>query len=616
MVGDSARLSADASKALRVMRALDSEAPWIKFFRNEAPLYRVPLTVAEGADTTLRMLRDDLFDFLDEKVSVAHQEAVDALSALCEEMTNHLFQDRTAASYLVIPPEWKDRDPDRYYLAARQLGARRTTFLEVYRRLANVLNANGLLSQPRQVADVAVQYILNNFDGYAAQGQTVSQQSPVGDLSALLKSEDFQSGLAERIASSLTAGTNPRSEIGRGSERRLEFEAAAAQLPGGSAAWQASADVELQGPGVLQRLVGSSPGPGWILCAGADRPVLGVPEAVWAALHRIGSLNCADDPFGAIGFPVTSAGAAVIDEAATEVKLAGGRSAGRIVRLSPESTSWRWEPEPRISFEKPRASSHWADFPTAPHLQLRVVADVPWIGAQHFDISSDARGQLEQVLPFSRLAGAVTVLSSRRGRELRAGVWQRCPDWNSSRSAAYMCSLSGEGGPSGLSSRMMITLPYPGVMDVIACAELQVGDPQAWGEGLGLPSAAADQARMSPEELLEFFVAGWATVTELLLPAAASVPADVPLRGAPQIGLIVTATQPSEPVASRWLLRDVLDLASLGHSGSRIEHLTEMFISVEVPLDLTDSERRSLARDAMVEMFRAYGFIDVSATSF
>jgi hypothetical protein len=92
--------------------------------------------------------------------------------------------------------------------------------------------------------------------------------------------------------------------------------------------------VEPYGPGVRQEFSG-----GWVLCALPDGPVVAVAEAIWDALHAVGS-----GPDPVVGFPVSEA--PFIDDDTTCVNLRGGTwGAGRLWRAD-TTQDWEWQPKP------------------------------------------------------------------------------------------------------------------------------------------------------------------------------------------------------------------------------------------------------------------------------
>ncbi|MFF0515501.1 hypothetical protein [Streptomyces sp. NPDC004250] len=70
-------------------------------------------------------------------------------------------------------------------------------------------------------------------------------------------------------------------------------------------------------------------------------------------------------------------------------------------------------------------------------LRLRALVTLPWTDAFALEITRTRRQDLEQQLPHHVLAGAVTLLSQRRGAHLPAARWQAGPHDNSLRIASY-----------------------------------------------------------------------------------------------------------------------------------------------------------------------------------
>ncbi|MEV4333646.1 RNA-binding domain-containing protein [Streptomyces sp. NPDC049597] len=357
------------------------------------------------------------------------------------------------------------------------------------------------------------------------------------------------------------------------------------------------------GTAALQDFHHTQPGKlGWVLCLVADRPPVAVAAPVWQAITDAGRADVGQDALAAIGFPVPPAGVRIpwlIEADAQCLELAGGHwGAGRLMRLG--NDEWRWQPRPHFSLQQGRSATAWTSGQT-PALRLRVVVNLPWAGTDALEITRTRRHQLEQQLPFSSLAGAMTMLSKRRGTDLRAERWERTASGNSSRSLAYACTLTAPDGATALRAAAMLSLPTPMDSSVIACAELLVDDKEAWA---ALLSPGGWDTQLGLEEAQAVLLGAWETAAELL-PEAIGTPG---LRwSAPPTSELRLSSERPEPNGVLPPLVSALDLTPFGDGE---DHRQSMAVTITATPRMAANQRRNLLRQALVHMARAFGYVD------
>ncbi|MFH8804322.1 hypothetical protein ACH4F6_32920 [Streptomyces sp. NPDC017936] len=72
-----------------------------------------------------------------------------------------------------------------------------------------------------------------------------------------------------------------------------------------------------------------------------------------------------------------------------------------------------------------------------PQLRLRALVTLPWADTSVQEITRARRRLFEHDMPYSPLAGAVTMLSRRRGGRLPASRWEAGPHDNSLHAASH-----------------------------------------------------------------------------------------------------------------------------------------------------------------------------------
>jgi hypothetical protein len=360
------------------------------------------------------------------------------------------------------------------------------------------------------------------------------------------------------------------------------------------------------GPAVLQDFTAALEGqPEWVLCLVHGRAPVAVAAPVWQAIREAGGTGAGGDPFAATGYPTvpeadqfTGQAPWTVPADTPGVDLDGGSwGAGRLSRSG--DAGWRWEPVPRLTFQQTAASRYWTARMPRPQLSLRVLASLPWAGARNLEITQAQRQALEQALPFSDLAGAVTALSRRRGGDLPADRWTTGPHNNSSSAASYSSTQSVEGRPA-LTAAVMIALPHTQQLNVVTCADILIEDTAAWAAML--PDGA--DTRLDLDEVQVLLLAAWQTAADLL-PRTITDPSRTRWADPPTFELRLTAEapqgQPSPGLAA------LLDLDPLGPTDRAL--LPEMAITVTAPAVMKRHERNVLLRDALARMTSQFGYV-------
>ncbi|WP_405533778.1 hypothetical protein OG592_42890 (plasmid) [Streptomyces avidinii] len=400
------------------------------------------------------------------------------------------------------------------------------------------------------------------------------------------------------------AGPDGGLRVGQGlPDREREMRAAYEQLAEAGLG-QPAGEAWAQGAAALQDLHHERDGePGWVLCLRAGRPPVAIAAPVWQAIVEAGRHAPGQDPLAAIGLPrppedmdtpwVIAAGSRSVD-------VDGGSwGAGRLTCSG--HGVWRWRPLPRFSINQGRSAENWTAGQT-PALRLRAVVNLPWAEASTLEINKSRRTQLEQQLPHSAVAGAVTILSRRRGAELPAARWERGPFANSGRSAGYTCTIAGPDGTPAVTASVMFALPTTMESTVVACADVLIENPEAWAVAL----RPGWDTQLGLDEVQAVLLAAWETAAELL-PDVVGDPASLKWAAPPTTELRMTCEQP----ADNGVLPDLdslVDLASLGTNdgGTR----SRMAVTITAAPAMGRAERQSLLREALVHMAREFGYVD------
>ncbi|WP_328965587.1 RNA-binding domain-containing protein [Streptomyces virginiae] len=367
---------------------------------------------------------------------------------------------------------------------------------------------------------------------------------------------------------------------------------------------QPAGEAWAQGSAALQDLHHQRDGePGWVLCLVAGRPAAAVAAPVWQAIVDAGRHAPGQDPLAAIGFPRPPEDADtpwVIASDTRIVDLDGGLwGAGRLACSG--RGVWRWQPLPRFSLDQGRSAENWTAG-QAPALRLRALVSLPWADTGTLEISKARRTLLEQQLPHSAVAGAVTMLSRRRGTDLPAARWERGPFGNSARSVGYTCTIPGPDGGPAVKASVMLALPTTMESTVVACADVLIENPAAWAAALG----PGGDTQLGLDEVQAVLLSTWETAAEQL-PDLVGDPATLAWAGPPTTELRMTCEQPAEngvlPV-----LDTLVDLAPLGTNDG--DTRSRMAVTITTAPAMDRRERQSLLREALVHMARQFGYVD------
>ncbi|QQM47361.1 RNA-binding domain-containing protein [Streptomyces liliifuscus] len=400
------------------------------------------------------------------------------------------------------------------------------------------------------------------------------------------------------------AGPDSGLRVGQGvPEREREMRAAYEQLADAGLG-QPAGEAWAQGSAALQDLHHEQDGvPGWVLCLVAGRPPAAVAAPVWQAIVEAGRHAPGQDPLAAIGLPCPPKDtdtAWVISADARSVDLDGGSwGAGRLTRS--ERGVWRWQPLPRFSLNQGRSAEIGTSGQT-PALRLRALVNLPWADAGPLEVSKPRRTLLEQQLPHSAVAGALTMLSRRRGADLPAARWERGPFGNSARSVGYVCTIAGPDGGPAVKASVMLALPTTMKSTVVACADVLIENPEAWAAVLG----AGGDTQLGLDEVQAVLLAAWETAAEVL-PDVIGDPAGLSWAAPPTTELRMTCEQP----ADNGVLPDLdtrVDLTSLGSNdgGPR----SRMAVTITAAPAMVRAERQRLLREALAYMVGQFGYVD------
>ncbi|MEU7073018.1 RNA-binding domain-containing protein [Streptomyces narbonensis] len=401
------------------------------------------------------------------------------------------------------------------------------------------------------------------------------------------------------------AGPGAGLRVGQGlPDRERELRTAYEQLADAGLG-EPAGEAWAQGQAALQDLRHEVDGePGWVLCLVPGRPPVAVAEPVWQAIVETGRrAPGGQDPLAAVGFPRASTGTNapwVIPATARRVDLDGGSWGPGFLTCSGRGV-WRWQPIPRFSLNQGRS----ADIGTAgqtPALRLRALVNLPWAEASALEINKSRRAQLEQLLPHSAVAGAVTLLSRRRGAELTAARWERGPFGNSSRSAGYTCTIAGPDGTPAVKASVMLALPTTMESTVVACADVLIENPEMWAKALG----PGWDTQLGLDEVQAVLLAAWETAAELL-PDVVGDPAGLSWAAPPTTELRMTCEQPADNGVLPGL-DTLVDLTALGpnDAGPR----SRLAVAITATPAMARADRQRLLREALVHMADAYGYVD------
>jgi hypothetical protein len=369
------------------------------------------------------------------------------------------------------------------------------------------------------------------------------------------------------------------------------FQSHYAALRQSIAVGEPTTDVEQYGPGVRQEFSG-----GWVLCALPDGPVLAVTESIWDALHIVGSGVEHGEPLAALGFPVSDDPRELyVDDDAICVELRGGTwGAGRLRR--PDMTrDWEWQPKPdNFSRTTTPAALDWTAGFSPPRLRIRAIASLHVVRSTDWEITPERRRQFEDALPASRLTQVFTRLP--HGRPVMP--WRPGPNANYPDRASYICAADGK--PIFEAEVMAAGSSSQGV---VTCAEVRIHNKVGRLPGSDRPI----EPHLTLPEVCDFLAAAWQMTTVGLLDLLSFPKSRPRWREVPKVEFRVTAE-------CEYALTELIDFTRFGLA-SPGQH-PEMAVTILAVPYLSDDERQTLTRQALVYMGRNFGYLEATTDRF
>jgi hypothetical protein len=356
-----------------------------------------------------------------------------------------------------------------------------------------------------------------------------------------------------------------------------------------------------RGPAAIQEFTGEEGQPGWVLCVVGGRAPVVVAQPVWQAIRAAGRDSSGSHPLAVVGYPVPGADRAnhhgpwAVPPDAPSVDLDGGSwGAGQLVRSGRDV--WRWDPAERLGFVISRYSRNWMAQQPGPQLRLRALVTWPWSNTTGLQIAPGKRQDLERTLPHSTLAGAVTLLSQRRGAELPAAHWDRGPWRNTPTAVSYTSTIMAPDGSRALSAAVMMSVEDT----VVTCADVLIEDTSAWAAML--PGDAG--TRLGLDEVQALLLAAWESAAEAL-PDAVVDPARMRWSAPPTTELRLSAEGPHDQPSPG--LGTLIDLEALGPGEDGVR--PEMAVTITRSPTMHREERQAVLRRALVHMARHFGYV-------
>ncbi|QFQ97328.1 hypothetical protein F9278_15180 [Streptomyces phaeolivaceus] len=566
----------DKAKAARILEVLPPYADWLKTLRTQQFFVvsgRVNRLIHEAADA----LRNDPLGFIDLELKQAAAAFSQAAVQLSEEMINLLFADRAETEAYERLSVQEKEDAWRFVVGEHQPGederrlhTLRNDFFETYDILVCLLNERLL-----------------------APGQAAAPTAP-----------DTSAAVAESVAVPDTVGPQPR--VGQGLPLHEHDLLGAHYQLRSAGLGQPTTGAYLHRVTAVQHFAArEGSGPGWVLTLRKGRAIA-VSEPLWRALLTAGHPAGNGDPLAAVGYP-TAAGtdSVVLGSDVERFALEGGDwGPGCLVRTDRD---WRWEPQEDVGFNQTPSARNWMALQPAPQLRVRAVVTLPWDQAGGLEITPARRRELAQALPISRFAGAVTMLSLRRGADLPASDWQLGPHRNASDSLSYSATITAEGGRPVLAGAVMVALPGALQSHTVTCAEITIQDAAAWAAVL--PSGSS--TKLTLEEVEAVLLAAWETAADLL-PAVVRDETTIRWAGAPTVELRLSAEGPHDQ--PRAGLGTLIDVRALGRTDR--SSLSEMAVTIKGSPMLETTERHGRLRRALVHMVQRFGYVEADGHLF
>lgn len=243
-----------------------------------------------------------------------------------------------------------------------------------------------------------------------------------------------------------------------------------------------------------------------------------------------------------------------------------------------------------------RYARNWTAQQPAPQLRLRALVTWPWADTAGLQITPGKRQDLERALPHSALAGAVTIMSRRRGAELPAAHWDRGPGRNTPTAVSYSSTITAPGDRRAVSAAVMMSVEDT----VVTCADVLLEDTSAWAALL--PPGAGTQLGLDDVQAL--LLAAWESAAETL-PHAIVDPARMRWSAPPTTELRLSAEGSHDRPSPA--LGTLIDLEALGPGEDNIR--PEMAVTVTRSPVMHHQERQTVLRRALVHMARHFGYV-------
>lgn len=423
---------------------------------------------------------------------------------------------------------------------------------------------------------------------------------------------------SDAVSRSAGAGSQPEFRVGAGEPGWLRpYQQLYKAAGGATVLGEPVSHVHWDGPAVVQYFELTWADDSMVIAALPGNEPVAMSGKLWNEICAIGGGAPRNGGIAAVGLPLPAAAPALIDKRATMVELSGGSwGKGHLVRDDAQSP-WRWEPEPKTSFEASRGRNQWVVGNENWHVCVRVFAHLPWLTHSELTVEKAGRDRLQAALQASELTASLERLSTRRGAAFPPLRWDRARDahsWHSNTSAHYAATIPASAGRApGVTARLRLQCPSGMQQTVTACAEV-LFDFGPWHDALQAAAAApAADLRLTIEDLLDLLPTCWQAVTQIAPLGATADPVRSPLSGPPVVEFYLQSPFMQGGVNPNLDLPSLVDLSAFGEQMRK--PLPEMSISLTAPVDLDRASRRELVRRLLVEMAHGFGFIDADEES-